>query len=72
MKIFIFRIQLFSDTVTVRSYGLCQRAGRVGVDPQTNFVEKAGRVDKAVGGGFNPQPLPPTSKSLGYYIKIGR
>ena len=37
MKISIFRIQLFSDTVTFRSYGFCQRAGRVGVDPQTNF-----------------------------------
>ena len=28
MKISIFRIQLFSDTVMFRSYGLCQRAGR--------------------------------------------
>ena len=53
MKISIFRIQLFSDIVTFRSYGLCQRAGRVGVDPQTNFIEKAGRVEKTV-GGFNP------------------
>ena len=44
------------------SYGLCQRAGRVGVDPQTNFIEKAGRVEKTV-GGFNPQPSP-TTKSL--------
>ena len=47
MKISIFRIQLFSDTVTFR-------AGRVGVDPQTNFVKRAGRVEKTVGG-----PTPP-------------
>ena len=30
--------------------------------PQTNFVEKAGGVEKTV-GGFNP-PTPPTTKSL--------
>ena len=60
MKISIFRIQLFSDIVTFRSYGLCQRAGRVGVDPQTNFIEKAGRVEKTV---QPPQP-PPGTKIL--------
>ena len=75
MKISIFRIQLFSDTVTFRSYGLCQRAGGVGVDPQTNFVEKAGEgVEKTV-GGFNP-PTPSTTKSLavsylGLLIRLG-
>jgi len=63
MKISIFRIQLFSDTVTFRSYGLCQRAGRVGVDPQTNFVEKARGLRKQLGGGVKP-PQPPTTKSL--------
>jgi len=62
LKISIFRIQLFSDTVTFRSYGLCQRAGSVVVDPQTNFIEKAGRVEKTVGGS-TPSP---TTKSLGY------
>ena len=55
MKISIFRIQLFGDTVTFRSSGLCQRAGRVGVDPQTNFVEKAGGLRKQLGGS-TPQP----------------
>jgi len=61
MKISMFRIQLFSDTVMFRSYGLCQRAGWIGVDPQTNFIEKAGRVKKTVEG---VQPPPPTTKSL--------
>jgi len=32
---------------------------------QTNFIEKAGRVLKTVGGGFNPQP----SRQLNHYIR---
>ena len=56
MKISIFRIQLFSDTVTFRSYGLCQRAGRVGVDPPDKFCRKSWGVEKTVGGST---PSPP-------------
>ena len=41
MKTSIFRIQLFSDTVIFRSYGLCQRAGRVGVDLTDKFHRKS-------------------------------
>ena len=59
----IFRIQLFSDTVTFRSYGLCQRAGRVGVDPPDKFRRKSWGGWENSWGGFNP-PNPPTTKSL--------
>jgi len=58
MKISIFRIQLFSDTVTFRSYGLCQRAGRVGVDPPRQIsYKKLGGLRKQL-WGINP-PYPP-------------
>ena len=58
MKISIFRIQLFSDTVTFRSYGLCQRAGRVGVDPPDKFRIKSWGGWENSWGGVQPPNLP--------------
>jgi len=56
MKISIFRIQLFSDTVTFRSHGLCQRAGGWSRPPDKFRRKSWGGWEKL--GGVQPPQSP--------------